>query len=161
MAGHSYMKTKRIQRTGTFDGETTNPVPKKAKKLSAQGEIKGRSTLPSWQFGSHLHLSITNAFFAFGGDAGAHDWVDDGACCVIAHHAARCQIRVGAARQVERVPVKDPIVTDYIRRERGKDVQFTVADERIVRRRGRHLEFTIPAVLVNKKKGGEGGGGGN
>ena len=43
-----------------------------------QGKKAALQDLPSWQFGSHLYFSITDATLAFGGYAGAHDWVDDG-----------------------------------------------------------------------------------
>ena len=103
------------------------------------------SDLPSWQLRSHFHLSITNATLAFCGNTGAHDWIDDRPCRRVAHHAARRQVRVGAASQVERVTIKDRIATDDIRRQCGDDVQFAIADERVVARAGRHLEFTVPA----------------
>lgn len=108
---------------------------------------------PSGQFGSYLHLSITDAPFTFCGKSGAHDWIDDGACRDIAHHATSCQVRVGAAGQVVRVPIGDRVTTDDIRRERGKDVQLAVANERVVARAGGHLEFPIPAsLLVNARR---------
>lgn len=119
--------------------------------------------LPSWQFGSHLHSSITDAAFAFGGYAGAHDWVDDSAGCGVAHCAARRQVCVGAACQVECVPVKNPLATDDIRCQRGKDVQFAIADKRVVRRCRRHLEFAISAIILvnaSREGGGEGERGG-
>ena len=123
---------------------------KKGKRLSRHDD------LPSWQFGSHLYFSVTDATFALGGYPGAHDWVDDSARCCIAHCAARRLVRVGTPRQVERVPIKNPLATDDIRRQRGMDVQFAIADERVVRRRRRHLEFAIPAILVKMKKWGKG-----
>lgn len=88
--------------------------------------------LPPWQFGSHLYFSITDATFAFSGYAGAHYWVDDSAQCGVAHCAARRQVCVRAARQIECVPVKNPLATDDIRRQRGKDVQFAISDKRVV-----------------------------
>lgn len=102
------------------------------------------SDLPSWQLGSHFHLSITNATLAFCGNTGAHDWIDDRPCRGVAHHAARCQVRIGAAGQVECVTIKDRTATDDIRRQRGHEVQFAIANERVVARPGRHLEFTVP-----------------
>ena len=84
--------------------------------------LSGFHDLPSWQFRSHLYLSITDATLAFGGYTRTHDRVNDSARCGIAHCAARRQVRVGAARQVERVTVKNLRSTDDIRRQRGKDV---------------------------------------
>ena len=49
MAGHNYIKTKRSFQSGRrYEGGTTNPVPKKAKTLSAQGAIaeNGMLTYP-------------------------------------------------------------------------------------------------------------------
>ena len=49
IAGHNYMKTKRMfQRGRRYEGGTTNPVSKKAKKLSAQGATakNGNLTYP-------------------------------------------------------------------------------------------------------------------
>ena len=127
------------------EGQRTQSL-RKQKAVRSGGHCQERKVdLPLWQFGSHLHFSIADAAFPFGGDAGAHGWVDDSTGCGVAHRAARRQVRVGAARQVERVTVKDPIATDDIRRQRGKDVQFAIPNKRVVRRCCRHLEFTIPA----------------
>ena len=100
------------------EGQRTQSL-RKQKSCQPRGHFQERKfDLPSWQFGSHLHFSIADAAFTFGGDAGAHGWVDDSAGCGVAHRAARRQVRVGAACQVERVAVKDPIDTDDIRRQR-------------------------------------------
>jgi hypothetical protein len=91
MAGHSYIKDKqkKLRRTAISRKHmmgTTNPVPKKSNKaVSSESDCQERKAprldrhLPSWQLGSHLDFSITDATFAFCRDAGAHDRIDDGA----------------------------------------------------------------------------------
>lgn len=113
--------------------------------ISARGAKK--ESVPRRKLSTDFDAAVLDALLALGGEARAHDGIDNGAGGAVADHATRREIRVCTACQVVRVTVEDSVRADNIRSERGEEVQLIVLDEGIVRRRCRHLELAVPNTV--------------